>query len=58
MVKLAAAFDLEAMSVNSNSLVPDAFKFLLRKTDLPLLVELKVDPEDLPAVNLQGSLIF
>ncbi len=57
-VKLAEAFELEAMSVNSNSQIPGAVEFLLRKTDRALIVELKVEPEDLPPVNLQGSLMF
>lgn len=58
MIKLADAFGLEAMSVASNPQIPDAVRFLLKKTDRPLIVELKVDPEDLPPINPQGSLMF
>ncbi len=58
MVKLADAFGFEAILVDSNSRIPEAVKFLTRRSDLPIMAELKVDPEDLPPVNLQGSLMF
>ena len=36
----------------------EAVEFLVAKSDVPAIVELRVDPEDLPPVNIQGSLMF
>lgn len=57
-VKLGEAFGAETISVNSNGMIAEAVKFLTRKSERPLLVELKVDPEDLPPLNLEGSMTF
>jgi acetolactate synthase-1/2/3 large subunit len=56
--KVAEAFGTEGLVVDSNEGVEEAVKFLMKKSDLPLLVELRVDPEDLPPLNIQGSLMF
>jgi acetolactate synthase-1/2/3 large subunit len=58
MKKIAEAFGAAGMVVDSNDVVDEAVKFIMRKSDVPLLVELRVDPEDLPPLNLQGSLMF
>ena len=58
MVKIAEAFGAEGLSVRSDDEVGEAVKFTRKPSDLPLLVELKVDPEDLPPLNIQGSLMF
>ncbi|MDE1853309.1 MAG: hypothetical protein KGI38_06130 [Thaumarchaeota archaeon] len=34
----------------------EAVKFLMKKSDLLLIIELRVDPEDLPPLNIQGLL--
>jgi acetolactate synthase-1/2/3 large subunit len=56
--KLAEAFGAEAMVLNSNSQVDEGVKCVTRCSDVPLIVELKVDQEDLPPLNLEGSLLF
>lgn len=58
MVKLADSFGAEALSVDSEEKVAEAVRFLTAKSDGPRVVELKVDPEDLPPLNLEGSLMF
>jgi acetolactate synthase-1/2/3 large subunit len=57
-VKLAEAFGTEAMSVDSDAKIGEAMEFLTKRADAPLIVELRVDPEDLPPLNLEGSLMF
>lgn len=56
--KVAEAFGTEGMTVDSDDDLEDAAEFVKKKSDLPLLVDLKVDPEDLPPLNMQGSLMF
>lgn len=58
LVKVAEAFGAPGISVASDSEIDAAVRFLLQKSDLPVVVELKVDPEDLPPLNIQGSLMF
>ena len=57
-VRLAEAFGARGVSVDSDLGAEDALKFVTRKSDVPLLVDLRVDPEDLPPLNIQGSLMF
>ena len=58
LARVADAFGAQAMSVGSDSEIGEAVKFLTKRSDIPLVVELKVDPEDLPPLNIQGSLMF
>jgi acetolactate synthase-1/2/3 large subunit len=56
--KLAEAFGTEAMVVRSNAQVEEGVRFITKRSDVPLIVELKVDQDDLPPLNLEGSLMF
>jgi acetolactate synthase-1/2/3 large subunit len=56
--KLAEAFGTEAMVLRSNAQVEEGVKFITRRSDLPLIVELKVDQDDLPPLNFEGTLMF
>jgi acetolactate synthase-1/2/3 large subunit len=58
MAKVAEAFGAEGLMVDSDDGVEEAVKFVMRKSEVPLLLELRVDPEDLPPLNIQGSLMF
>ncbi|HKT22230.1 MAG TPA: hypothetical protein VJR06_06475, partial [Nitrososphaerales archaeon] len=58
LARLAEDFGAEGIVVDSDEAADDAVKFLLKKSDLPRIVELRVDPEDLPPINIQGSLMF
>lgn len=58
LVKMAEAFGAEGMKVDSDARTDEAVEFLLGRADMPKLVEVKVDPEDLPPLNIQGSLMF
>jgi len=58
MVKLAESFGAQALSVDSEDMIRDAVGFLRGKSDLPRIVELRVDREDMPPLNLEGSLMF
>ncbi len=58
VVKIAEAFGAEGLMVDSDDKVDEAVKFVTGKSDVPLLLELRVDPEDLPPLNVQGSLMF
>lgn len=52
------SFGADAYSIDSEEKVPMAVKFLTARSQGPRIVELKVDPEDLPPLNLEGSLMF
>ena len=56
--KVAEAFGAEGIVVDSDTKIQEGVDFVARKSDEPLLVELRVDPEDLPPLNIQGSLMF
>ena len=56
--KVAEAFGAEGIIVDSDAKIQDGVDFVTRRSGKPLLVELKVDPEDLPPLNIQGSLMF
>jgi acetolactate synthase I/II/III large subunit len=56
--KVAEAFGAEGIVVDSDTEIQEGVDFVARKSDEPLLVELRVDPEDLPPLNIQGSLMF
>jgi len=58
VLKVAEAFGAEAVVVDSNDKIDDGVKFATTPSDRPVLVELKIDPEDLPPLNLEGSLMF
>ena len=58
MVELADSFGADAYSIDNEEKIPMAVKFLTAKSEVPRIVELKVDPEDLPPLNLEGSLMF
>jgi len=55
---IAEAFGAEALVVESNDEISEAVKFATKESEVPLIVELKVDQEDLPPLNLQASLMF
>jgi acetolactate synthase-1/2/3 large subunit len=56
--KVAEAFGAEGIAVDNDAKIKEGVDFVARKSDKPLLVELRVDPEDLPPLNIQGSLMF
>ena len=56
--KVAEAFGAEGMVVDSDSRIQEGVEFVMGKSDKPLVLELRVDPEDLPPLNIQGSLMF
>jgi acetolactate synthase I/II/III large subunit len=56
--KVAEAFGAEGIVVDSDTKIQEGVDFVARESDEPLLVELRVDPEDLPPLNIQGSLMF
>ncbi|ABO07884.1 thiamine pyrophosphate-binding protein [Pyrobaculum calidifontis] len=57
-VKLAEAFGVEAMSISQDEEIEKAVNFITRPTDKPLLLELKIHPDDLPPMNIDGALRF
>lgn len=58
MEKLARAFGAEAVVVKDDGEIERAVEFVTKKSSVPIIVELRIDPEDLPPLNLQGSLMF
>jgi acetolactate synthase-1/2/3 large subunit len=58
LARLAEDFGAGGIKVDSDEGVDGAVSFLMSKSDVPRIVELKVDPEDLPPINVQGSLMF
>ena len=57
-VKMAEAFGTRGIAVGSDEDIGEGVKFALESSDLPLVVDLRVDPEDLPPLNVRGSLMF
>jgi acetolactate synthase-1/2/3 large subunit len=55
---VAEAFGTEGMVVDSDAGIERGVDFVTKHSDMPLLLELRVDPEDLPPLNIQGSLMF
>ena len=58
IAKVADAFGTEGFVVDSDDKIGEAVRFVTKKSEVPLLLELRVDPEDLPPLNIQGSLMF
>ena len=58
IVKIAEAFGTEGMMIDSDERIDEAVRFIMKDSQLPLLLELRIDPEDLPPLNIQGSLMF
>lgn len=58
LARLAEDFGATGMRVASDDGIDAAVEFLMSKSEVPRIVELVVDPEDLPPVNMQGSLMF
>ena len=56
--KVAEAFGAQGIAVDNDAKIQEGVDFIARRSDRPLLVELRVDPEDLPPLNIQGSLMF
>ncbi|MDG6901778.1 MAG: thiamine pyrophosphate-binding protein [Nitrososphaerota archaeon] len=58
ITKVADAFGALGARVVSDEGIGSAVEFLMEKSEVPRIVELQVDPEDLPPINIQGSLMF
>lgn len=58
ILKLAEAYGIEGMVLSDDSKTSQAADFLLRQRKAPCLLELQVDPEDLPPFNVEASLKF
>lgn len=58
IVKLADAFGAEGMTISADTQLEGAIQFLAKPSQLPLIADLRIDPEDLPPLNIQGSLMF
>lgn len=58
MANLAEDFGARGMVVDSDEEVEEAVEFITQESNVPLLLELRIDPEDLPPINIQGSLMF
>ncbi|MEM1598889.1 MAG: thiamine pyrophosphate-binding protein [Pyrobaculum sp.] len=57
-VKLAEAFGVEALSIQSDEEIEKAVKFITQPAEKPLLLELKIHPDDLPPMNIDWALKF
>lgn len=58
IVKLAESFGAKGVTVSSDSEIDEATEFIMEPSETPRIVNLEVDPEDLPPLNIQGSLMF
>ena len=56
--KVAEAFGAEGIIVDNDAKIQEGVDFVTRRSNKPLVIELRVDPEDLPPLNIQGSLMF
>ena len=56
--RVAEAFGAKGLVIDSDEKVRQGVEFLTSESELPLILELRVDPEDLPPLNIQGSLMF
>lgn len=57
IVRLADSFNIDAISINSDEQIDSAIDFLL-KDDSPSILELVIDPDDMPPLNLELSSRF
>jgi acetolactate synthase-1/2/3 large subunit len=57
-VKLAEAFGVEAMSISSDAEIDKAIRFITEPAERPKLLELKIHPDDMPPMNIDGALKF
>jgi len=57
-VKLAEAFGAEAMSISSDEDIEEAVEFLMQKENKPAILELKINPDEMPPLNLEPSSRF
>ncbi|MEM3326218.1 MAG: thiamine pyrophosphate-dependent enzyme, partial [Thermoproteus sp.] len=57
-VKLAESFGVESMSISSDDEIKRAVDFITRPSERPLLLEIKIHPDDLPPMNIEGALRF
>jgi thiamine pyrophosphate-dependent acetolactate synthase large subunit-like protein len=58
MSKLADAFGVTSMVVDDNTQVDAAVDFILTRTEIPGILELKVNQEDVPPFNVEASVKF
>jgi acetolactate synthase-1/2/3 large subunit len=56
--KLGEAFGVPSMVVATNSEIENGIDFILAKTEMPRILELKVSQEDIPPFNMDASLKF
>jgi len=56
--KLGEAFGVASMVVATSSEIGNAIDFILAKTEMPRILELKVSQEDVPPFNMDASLKF
>jgi len=57
-VKLADAFGVEVMSINSDEEISKAVKYITEKSEGPRVLEIKIHPDDLPPMNIEAALRF
>src|SRR5579884_628104 len=57
-VKLAEAFGAKAMSISSDEQIEEAIQFLMQKDTSPAVLELKINPDEMPPLNLEPSSRF
>lgn len=58
LLKLGEAFGFRAMKLDSNDVIDEGIKFLRENSDIPTVLELMVDREDVPPFNVDASLLF
>ncbi len=57
-MKLAEAFGAKAMSISSDEQIEEAIQFLMQKDTSPAVLELKINPDEMPPLNLEPSSRF
>ncbi len=55
-VKLAESFGIQGIKVDNDNIIEDAINALIASRDQPFLVELVIDPNDIPPFNIQQTL--
>jgi acetolactate synthase-1/2/3 large subunit len=57
-VKLAEAFGAEALTISSDNQIEEAVNFVIQKGSNPAILELKINPDEMPPLNLEPSSRF
>ncbi|MEM3638216.1 MAG: thiamine pyrophosphate-binding protein [Conexivisphaerales archaeon] len=58
IMKLGEAFGIDALSIDSDEQIDEGIEFVMKDKQSPSILELKINPDDVPPLNLEPSSRF